>query len=95
MRPAERDIIKKIPKLRGYRFKSLALKPVAIVNLFQISRKFKAGDTVSPETLLALRLVRRIKGRVPAVKILGTGDAKKKFIFKNVSFSASAAEKLK
>lgn len=93
MRPAEREIIKKIPKLRGYRFKSLALKPVAVVNLFRINRKFKGGDVVSPRTLLASRLIRRIKGRVPAVKILGTGDPGGKFIFKDVSFSASAAKK--
>jgi len=52
MRPAEREILKKIPKLRGYRFKSFRVQPVT-VTLLAIEKKFKNGDTVSPETLFA------------------------------------------
>lgn len=92
-RPAERELIKKIPKLRGYRFKSFEIKPRVAVNMLRIERKFKAGEMVSPETLLLHRIVRRIKGRVPAVKIIGGVDGRKKFIFRNVAFSRSAEKK--
>lgn len=91
-RPEERDILKRIPKLRGYRFKSYRAQP-AVVNLAVLEKRFKSGDTVSPDTLLKMRLVRRIKGRTPKVKILGTGELKKKLIFKDVIFSGAAAKK--
>lgn len=94
IRPAEREILKKIPKLRGYKFKSFYDKPV-IVNLYVLDRKFKSGDTVSPDSLLRAGLVARIKGKIPQIKILGKGESKKKFIFKGVLFSKSLAERLK
>ncbi len=93
IRPQERDILKKIPKLRGYKFKSFRVKP-AVVNLMDIDKKFRPGDTVSPESLLKVGLVSKIKGKVPEVKILGLGELKKKLVFKNVSFSGSAVRKL-
>lgn len=88
-----RDILKKIPKLRGYKFKSFRAKPT-VVNLVDIDRKFKSGDIVSPESLLKVGLASKIKGRMPKIKILGKGESKKKFIFKDVTFSKSAAKKL-
>lgn len=88
IRPQERDILKKIPKLRGHKFKSFRRKPVA-VSIRNIEKKFKAGDTVSPESLLKARLISKIKGRMPRVKILGGGKLVKKLIFKDVSFSKS------
>lgn len=93
IRPAERDIIKKIPKLRGYKFKSFQKRP-SIVNLGDLDKKFKSGDTVSPESLLGAGLIARIKGKVPKVKILGKGELKKKLLFSNVEFSSPTAVKL-
>lgn len=93
-RPEERDIIKKIPKLRGYRFSSFRPKP-AVVNLDTLERRFASGDTISPASLVAKGLVARLHGRAPQVKILSRGEAKKKFIFKGVTFSAAASAKLK
>ena len=92
IRPAERELLKKIPKLRGYKFKSFRKKP-EVVNLVEISKKFKTGETVSPESLLKAGLVHRIKGRMPRVKVLGQGVIKKKLIFKDVMFSKAAVEK--
>ena len=92
-RPQERDILKKIPKLRGHKFKAYRTRP-AVVNIADLLRAFAAGDTISPDALLAKGLVRRVGGRVPRVKILGTGAAEKKFIFKDVLFSQTAAAKL-
>ena len=96
-RPAEREIIKKIPKLRGrgkHSFKPYRVRP-SIVNLGDIENAFKTGDTVNPENLLKTGLITKIKGKMPKVKILGQGELKKKFIFKDVAFSANASQKIK
>ncbi len=92
IRPAERDIVKKIPKLRGYKFKSFQIRK-AVVNLAAIERCFKEGDTVSPVTLKEAGLVRRINGRLPEVKILGKGALTKRVKFHGVQFSKGAKEK--
>ncbi len=77
VRPAMRDIIKKLPKLRGHgknRAKSVFYRgPEAVVNL-QAMNVFTAGSKVTPETILARGLVKMVMGRVPKIKILGTGD---------------------
>lgn len=93
-RPAERDIIKKIPKLRGYRFTAFRPRP-AIINLDALERVFTPGEIVSPDTLLAKHLIRRVRGKTPQVKILGRGVVIGKFVFRDVIFSKSVAEKLK
>jgi len=93
-RPAEREILKKIPKLRGYRFRPFREKP-AVVNLLTLARHFGEGETVSPETLLKKGLVQRIKGKMPKVKILGTGELKQQLVFKDVQFSKTVAGKSK
>ncbi len=87
IRPAEREILKKIPKLRGYRFKSFRLQP-ATVTVMDIEKKFNDGDTITPERLLAVKLITRQRGRTPnRVKILGKGKLTKKFVFKDILFS--------
>lgn len=70
MRPEFRDIIKKIPKKRGYHFHSISPKP-AIVNWSLLEKNFPAKTKITPTLLLEKRLVRRVKGRPPVVKILG------------------------
>lgn len=68
-RPELRDIIKKIPKLRGYRFASISVKP-ASVSLSMIERSFSSGETVSPDTLKSKGVLsaRKMKG---GVKLIG------------------------
>lgn len=92
IRPAERDILKRIPKLRGYKFRVFRIKP-QVVNLDDINEKFKDGDTVSPESMHRRGLVRKAGGTLPLIKILGRGNINKKLIFKNVTFSKSAVQK--
>jgi len=99
IRPEMRDIIKKIPKKRGFgkhRATSVrgGLVKAAIVNLQTIEKHFTAGDVVSPQTLIEKGLVRGKKGSKPKVKILGKGTLTKKVTFENVSFSADVAKKL-
>jgi len=91
-RPQMRDIIKKIPKLRGYRFHSGAVKfsPVNVgaLNIFEI------GAIVNPASLFEKNLVRRVAGSFPVVKILGTGEITKKLSIVDCKVSASAKSKI-
>lgn len=77
IRPESRDMIKKIPKLRGHgknRARSVKTNRIAVsvINLSEIEAVYKKGESVSPASLLAKGLIRRAKGRAPFVKILGT-----------------------
>lgn len=91
-RPQMRDIIKKLPKLRGYKFHSSKIKPV-VINVGILSG-FPAGTIVTPELLLEQKLIRRTGGKVPFVKILGFGELTTKLSFSKVIVSASAKEKI-
>ena len=97
IRPAERDIIKRIPKLRGHgknRARTVnpdRIRPVA-VNLKDLEMAFSAGDRVSPRELAAKKLVNRSSGKLPMVKILGTGKLTKKLTVSACELSASAKE---
>lgn len=89
LRPELRDIIKKIPKLRGYRFHSVRTKP-AVVKLGDVNKLFSAGATINPNALLERGLVRRRGGVLPTVKILSGGPATKSFQFIGCAVSATA-----
>ena len=91
-RPAEREILKRIPKLRGYKFQSFREKPVA-VSLGAIEKKFSAGDVITPKSLHEKGLLGQVKGRIPRVKIVGGGTGKKSFTFKEVFMSNSVSQK--
>lgn len=93
LKPVIRELIKKYPKLRGYKFKKAELKP-AIVNIETLEKKFQTGEVVTPKTLLEKKLIRRIKGRMPKVKILGKGEITKSLIIENCQVSKSAKEKI-
>ena len=93
IRPELRDFIKKIPKKRGYRFKA-RLKP-QIVNLKDLEKHFKENEVISPETLLKKKLIDKVKGRMPEVKILGTGKLSKKLKIKDCKISKSVEEIIK
>lgn len=94
IRPPERDILKKIPKLRGYKFKPFRQRPT-VVNLGDLDKKFKPGEIVSPKSLYERGIISKMKGRIPKVKILGSGELKKRLIFQGVEFSKMALQKLK
>lgn len=85
MRPELRDMIKKMPKRRGYgknRARTVVatrVRPVAVA-LGRIEAAFENGAQVTPETLIAKGIVNLTKGRVPSVKIVGTEVKKKIYI---------------
>lgn len=92
-RPELRDRIKKLPKLRGYRFNSIEDKP-RVVNLSLIEKVFSTGDVVTPAVLYERGLVRSIHGRKPKVKVLSVGELSKKINFKECLVSAGARAKI-
>ena len=93
MQPVARELIKKYPKLKGYRI-APKFKGEVIINLSLIEDKFKHGDVVSPRVLINMGIISRIKGKVPKVKILGKGELKKKVSIEECVLSKSAKEKI-
>lgn len=95
VRPEIRDMIKKLPKLRGHgvnrarTVNSSVVKPTPI-NLAVLEENFSNGDKVNPKVLVSLGLVDKKKGRIPKVKILGTGTLSKKLEISNFTISESA-----
>ncbi len=89
-RPEIRDFIKRIPKLRG-RGKNLNTsvqkKPV-VLNLKDL-KVFVAGETVSPQTLLAKKLIGK-NDVSKGVKILSVGEAPSKISVISCQVSAGA-----
>ena len=91
--PIIREFIKRYPKLRGYRFNPKEKKEVK-VNLLLLVQKFKAGERITPRVLIKRKIIRKIKDRVPEVKILGSAQLKKKLIVENCKVSKGAREKI-
>ena len=91
MVPIIRELIKRYPKLKGYRAFTLP-EDTAVVNLEVLEKNTKDGETINPENLIKKGLISNIKGRTPKVKILGTGKITKKLVIENCKFSKSAKE---
>ncbi len=95
-RPEWRDIIKRLPKLRGRGVNQN--KPVSdvfkVINVSLIEAIFSAGDMVTPATLMEKGAVVTFSGNVPSVKILGDGEITKAVKVSGCAFSGSAKEKI-
>ncbi|MCA9354484.1 MAG: 50S ribosomal protein L15 [Candidatus Kaiserbacteria bacterium] len=99
MRPEMRDIIKKLPKLRGHgknRARTVNAEKVRpmVVNLAALETAFEAGATVTPKTLVSAGVITTKARCAPAVKILGNGELKKKLVVEDCQVSGSAKEKI-
>lgn len=99
-RPEMREIIKKLPKLRGHgtnRAKTVNAEkaPVAVVNVSRLEALLDTGAEVNPKTLVAAGVVASVRKKAPKVKILGNGEITKKFTITNCQVSKSAEEKIK
>lgn len=79
---------RQIPKRRG--FKSRNPKASGI-NLMQLAKKFKSGETVNPKILYAKGLISAASEKV---KILGGGDLAFSLTFEKVMISKPALEKI-
>ena len=95
-RPEWRDIIKRLPKLRGRGVNQH--KPVTdafkAINVSLIEAIFSAGDAVTPTTLIEKGAVATFSGNIPSIKILGDGEITKAVKVSGCFFSGSAKEKI-
>lgn len=95
LRPEMRDIIKKLPKRRGYgqnrsRTVRTDTREYTPVTLSALDKAFAAGATVTPATLNRAGLIGSRGGRIVPVKILGTGSITKALSVSGCAASASA-----
>jgi len=94
-RPEYRDIIKKLPKRRGYGKNRGASvdgtrpAPVAIT-LSHIEAVFDAGTEITPKAFFMKGIVKGRGAKFPMIKIVGDGTITKKFTFVGVGVSKSA-----
>lgn len=92
LRPEVRDLIKKLPKMRGrgvHGNKSVRAQAMP-VNVSKLERLFEAGDEVTPRTLLGKKAIRRQGNSTPRVKLLGYGTLTKKLSVSGCSVSERA-----
>lgn len=93
-RPEMRDILKKLPKRRGYgKNRARTVRPqkeIASVNLAKLEASFNAGDIVSPITLLEKGFIETRAGYILPVKILGVGALSKALTVVDCNASAAA-----
>ncbi|PIT93166.1 MAG: 50S ribosomal protein L15 [Candidatus Harrisonbacteria bacterium CG10_big_fil_rev_8_21_14_0_10_38_8] len=88
MRPAIRDYIQRLPKLRGYDFAILKDKPepVTLNDLNKVE-----GDIVNLETLKKAGVVSK---KSKTAKILNTGEVTKAFTVEQLAVSSAAKKKI-
>jgi large subunit ribosomal protein L15 len=93
-----REIIKKLPKLRGHgvnRAQTVNSERVlsVVVNVSALEG-LVAGSTVTPKSLVTAGVISAVKRKAPKVKILGNGNLTKKLTVENCQVSQSAKEKI-
>jgi large subunit ribosomal protein L15 len=97
-RPEMREIIKKLPKLRGHgtnRARTVNSERVlAVVVNVSALEGLAAGFIVTPKSLVTAGVVSSIKRKAPKVKILGNGNLTQKLTVENCQVSQSAKEKI-
>ncbi len=96
IRPELRDMIKKIPKMRGHgKHRAVSVRgdtiKSTVINIGTIEKYFDNGATVSPATLYAKKLIHMRAGKLPKVKILGKGKLTKKVTFEGVALSETVS----
>ena len=98
-RPEMRELIKKLPKLRGHgKNRALTVNAERVraiaVNLTKLEAVFETGAVVSPKSLVIAGIISTVRRKAPVVKILGTGEITKKLTIEGCQVSASAKEKI-
>lgn len=88
IRPAERDYIQRLPKLRGHKQKPTR-EPALPLNLSFLDARFK-GNVISERSLQEAGLLYRGQ----RAKILGSGEIHRPLTVEGVAVSASAKAKI-
>ena len=90
--PRVRELLKKYPKLRGY--KRNAKTNIVAVNLAILEKHFAQGETVNPGVLAQKKIAGTMKGREIGIKILGVGEITKALTIEKCTESKSARVKI-
>jgi len=91
--PIIRELIKRYPKMRGYR-ESGMVALTAVINLNLMEKHFSDGDKVNPKVLIEKGLIDKMKNKAPKVKILANGEITKKVTVEDCMVSAGAKRKI-
>jgi large subunit ribosomal protein L15 len=96
VRPEMRDIIKKMPKLRGrgVNFNTTRNEKPLVVNINDLELLFAANDVVTPAALVEKGIVELVAGSNPRIKILSMGDLTKKLNISDCLVSKEAKAKI-
>lgn len=90
IRPAERDLISRLPKLRGV--KNKRINPSArVINITGITRFLAEDKEITKKLLVERGMISNVKERV---KILGNGVIKRPIIIRGIQVSESAKKKI-
>ncbi|MDP2656474.1 MAG: 50S ribosomal protein L15 [bacterium] len=87
-----KQMLLRIPKNKGFH----AIKGIITyeVNVRDLEKHFKDGETVDHISLTAKGIIKKAKGTSSRVKVLGIGTLTKKLTVNDCIFSASAREKI-
>jgi len=96
IRPEARDTIKKFPKMRGrgLNVNKSRFQDSQVVNIKKLDAVFNSGDIINIESLHKAKLVKKVDGKMPIVKILSVGETSKKFTIDGVFISEAAKVKI-
>lgn len=89
IKPAEREIIRRLPKLRGGKNKRRGPK-ILVLNVGQLEGRF-GNDTINKALLFKTHFIKKISD---PVKILGNGQVKRSVIVEGIVVSSSARKKI-
>ncbi|MFA6365090.1 MAG: 50S ribosomal protein L15 [Candidatus Paceibacterota bacterium] len=89
IRPAQRDLLIRIPKLRGVKNRVVFPKST-VINVRELVRLFPTGE-VTKKNCIAKGLIPNLRARV---KILGEGEVKKAFVVEGCEVSKEARKKI-
>ena len=95
-RPEWRDIIKRLPKLRGRgKNSNKAFQAENFpINISILEKVFSNNDLVTPTILIEKAVVSTRSGNIPMIKILGDGEVTKALNISGCFISESAKEKV-
>jgi large subunit ribosomal protein L15 len=98
-RPELRDIIKKLPKRRGYgknrshTVDGTILDTTALA-LSRVEKAFESGASITPKDLAEKGFVKIRGAKIPSIKIVGNGVVTKTLSFSGVKVSKSARDSI-
>ena len=89
IRPAERDLFQRLPKLKG--LKNRSLKGAAVIlNVGSLEKYFEAG-VLNRVKLMEKKIIKKISA---PVKILSDGETKKAYVIEGIPISKKARLKI-